>query len=96
MLPEIQDNCPGKIVGMDSEPVVANALSRCLAQPAERRTPQECVYYMVWPTVQLRLRAECFVLQSFMASSGLCFLFFSSSPSYRLSVWCKAEGWEQR
>lgn len=53
MLPEIQDNCPGKIVGIGSEPVVANALSRCLAHPAERRTPQECVYYIVWPTVQL-------------------------------------------
>lgn len=90
MLPEIQDNCPGKIVGMDSEPVVANALSRCLAHAADR-TPQECVYSMVRPTVQLSLRAECFVLQSFMASSGLCFLFFSSSPSHRLSVWCKAD-----
>lgn len=53
MLPEIQDNCPGKIVGIGSETVVANALSRCLAHPAERRTPQECVYYIVWPTVQL-------------------------------------------
>lgn len=80
MLPEIQGNCPGKIVGMDSEAVVANALSRCLAQPAERRTPQECVYYMVWPTVQQRLRAQCFVLRSFMASSGLCFLFFFIFP----------------
>lgn len=79
MLPEIQDNCPGKILGMDSEAVVANALSRCLAHPAERRTPQECVYSMIWLTVQLSLRAECFVLWSFMASSGLCFVFFHLS-----------------
>lgn len=49
MLPEIQDNCPGKIFGMDSEAAVANALSRCLAHPAERRTPQECVYSMYGP-----------------------------------------------
>lgn len=65
MLPEIQDNCPGKSVGIGSEPVVANALSRCLAHPAERRAPQECVYYIVWPTVQLSLRAECFCSAEF-------------------------------
>lgn len=53
MLPEIQDNCPGKVVGIDSETVVANTLSRCLAYTAERRTSQGCLYYMVQTTVQL-------------------------------------------
>lgn len=101
MLPEIQDNRPGKIAGMDSETAVTNTLSRYLAYAAERETSRECIY-LLYGTDQraVSLRAEWFVLQTVVASSVLWFLvfcfFFLFPPSYRLLGRCKADGWEQR
>lgn len=83
MPPEIEDNCLGKIIGIDSEAVLANTLSRCLAHAAERGASSGVYVLVGTDHCAVSLTAQCFVLEIFTASSVFCLvlvLFFSHLP----------------
>lgn len=64
MLPEIQDNCPGKIVGIDSEAVVANTCSEMFGIHSKEKNFSGVYLLCGTEHYAVSLKAECFVLQT--------------------------------